>query len=113
METNKENFVHPELDIPVVAIGGNYVFSHEKRIPFLKRELLYYLGIATFDTTCCGAGGCAYAFVPGFVLNWKVDKNEKGRPITIIEPVREPSLREEIKSLIFQTEMVNQVNFHV
>ena len=110
---NEEEFAHPELNAPVIAIGGNYVFTHEKRIPFKEREILYYIGIATFDTTCCGAGGCAYAFVPGFILSWKNNRNEKGVPVSSIELVKDPSVQDEVRALILKNEMVNQINFHV
>lgn len=113
MEGKIVEFVHPELNVPVVAIGGNYVFTREERFSFNDRSILYYVGVATFDTTCCGAGGCAYAFVPGFIAQWKIGKSDDGQPISRIELVKDPKDQKEIQSLIAKKQIVNQVNFHV
>ncbi len=111
MASEIRDFIHPELNTEVVAIGGNYQLTHEKRIQFKGRELLYFTGFAVFDTTCCGTGGCAYALVPGFIIEWKISKNEEGLPVTRVEPVREEVVQKEIQSRILQSEMVQQVKF--
>ena len=89
MEGNEEKFIHPELNAQVIAIGGNYIFTQEKRILYRERDVLYYIGVATFDTTCCGAGGCAYAFVPGYIVQWKTGNTAEGQPISLIELIKE------------------------
>ena len=52
-----QDFTHPELGQEVTAIGGHYVFGKEIRWPFSNREILYFVGYAVLDSTCCGVGG--------------------------------------------------------
>ncbi len=54
MET--EPFLHPELNREITAIGGHYIWVKEGRLPFGDREVLYLVGYAVLDTTCCGVG---------------------------------------------------------
>jgi len=105
------DFVHPELDREITAIGGHYLFNKEIRVPFGSRELLYYVGYAVVNTSCCGAGGCAYALVPGFILDWKYKKNPDDLSVSRIDPVRDAADQKEIQRLIRDREVVQQVTF--
>jgi uncharacterized Fe-S cluster-containing radical SAM superfamily protein len=105
------DFVHPELGREVTAIGGHYVFGKEIRMAYRNREILYYVGYAVLDSTCCGVGGCAYVFVPGFVQNWKYKRNEHDADVSKIAPVRDHFVQKEIRSRIQKKEMVFQVTF--
>jgi len=105
------DFVHPETDREVQAIGGRYVLTREARLPFDDSEILYFSGYAVIDTSCCGTGGCTYAMVPGFILNWKYKTNEEGLPISRIEPIRNPDVEKRVRRLIAEREMVDQVIF--
>ena len=108
---SRQKFIHIELNVETVAIGGHYVFTKEVRLPFNGREVLYLAGYALFDTSCCGSGGCGYALVPGFIRNWKNKINTDGRPISGIEPVSDPAMQRQIKSLVKTIEAVPQVVF--
>ena len=111
MTSEIRNFIHPELKAEVVAIGGSYVLTHEKKMNFKGREILYYTGYAVFDTTCCGSGGCTYALVPGYIVEWKAGINEDGRPVTRVEPINDKEDAKEIQIRIMQAEKVQQVKF--
>lgn len=106
-----QDFIHMELNVEVVAIGGHYVFTKEVRLPFKDQEVLYLAGYARFDTSCCGSGGCGYALVPGFIRNWKHTINTDGRPISTIGPVNDPNIQKQITSLVKKIESVAQVLF--
>lgn len=106
-----QDFVHPNLGEEITAIGGHYVFVKEKRLPYRNRQLLYYLGYAVVDTSCCGVGGCAYALVPGFVASWKSKKSAGGCLISRVESIHEPDLQREIRNMIQKQEGVQQVEF--
>jgi hypothetical protein len=105
------HYVHQELNQEVTAIGGHYVLVKEVRLPILGREVLYLVGHAAFDTTCCGVGGCAYALVPGFVLNWKSQTNADGLPVSRVEAIRDRELQKQVQRLIEKREPVHQVRF--
>jgi hypothetical protein len=113
------NYVHQELNQQVTAIGGHYVLVKEARLPFLGREVLYLVGHAAFDTTCCGTGGCAtastrggaYALVPGFIVSWKSGTNEDGLAVSAVQPVHQPDVQEQIRRLLERQERIHQVIF--
>lgn len=69
------------------------------------------VGGAIVDTSCCGVGGCAYALVPGFVLDWKYRRNEGGLAVSRVEPIRDQAVEGRVRRLIGQAEMVQQVDF--
>jgi hypothetical protein len=105
------DYVHRELNQEVTAIGGHYILTNEVRLPFRGREVLYLTGWALFDTTCCGAGGCGYALVQGFIKGWKGRKSKDGFPVSQVEPVLDPSFQKQIRRFIEMKEMVQQVKF--
>jgi hypothetical protein len=111
--TESQDFMHPELGREVTAIGGHYVFGKEIRLPFNSREILYYVGYAVLDSTCCGVGGCAYVFVPGFIKQWKYRKGDNDCSVSLIEPIRNHAVQKEVRNLIQNKEMVFQVTFNL
>lgn len=111
MQTGVQDFSHPELNRRVTAIGGSYELIREVRLPLDGEDLLYLIGAAVFDTTCCGAGGSAYALVPGFVRQWKYRVDGNGRPVSQILPVAGDRPRERVKAVIFKKERLYQVDF--
>jgi hypothetical protein len=104
-------YVHHSLNQEVTAIGGHYILVKEARLPYRGREVLYLVGHAAFDTSCCGSGGCAYALVPGFVVRWQSSRTADDLAISEIEPVRDPGIRNDIRRLIEKQETVQQVMF--
>jgi len=106
-----QDFVHPNLGEEITAIGGHYVFNKEIRMPFNEREILYFVGYAVVNTSCCGVGGCAYAMVPGFVRDWKYKKSKAHLPVSKVAPVCDMGDQKEIRRLIQKREVVQQVTF--
>ena len=110
--TEHRDFVHPQLGREVTAIGGHYVFGKEIRMPYHNREILYFVGYAVLDSTCCGVGGVAYVLVAGFIKHWKINKNQNDCFISQIETIGDPVVQKEVRSLIQKREMVHQVTFN-
>ena len=111
MAMNRNEYVHEPLNQEITAIGGHYTLVSEVLLPFGGKEILYLIGHAAFDTTCCGTGGCSYALVHGYVKTWKKKKNEASLPVSEVEPIRDPSVQKQIRRLIEKKEMVQQVIF--
>jgi len=107
----EQDFPHDELDREIDAIAGHYVLTAEHRVPYGDRELLYLVGHAVVDTSCCGVGGCGYALVPGFLLGYKERTDDHGRPVSRVEPIRDQALQAEIQRFVLQREQVTQCNF--
>lgn len=104
-------YTHRPLGQEVRSISGSYAIEEEKSISFRGREVLLAKGWWAVDSSCCGTGGCGFALVPGYVLGWKSSRNEKGEPVTEIEPVQDPAEKEALRELIQSSEKVPQVNF--
>jgi len=104
-------YVHHPLDTEVNAIGGRYVFTDEFRVSFSGKELFYLVGHALFDSTCCGFGGCRYALVRGFIIDWKKKKSPEGLFVTTIERVTDQAEQREIQDTINSRVTVNQIKF--
>ena len=109
--TEHRDFAHPQLGQEVTAIGGHYVFGKEIRMPYHSREILYFVGYAVLDSTCCGVGGVAYVLVAGFIKQWKINRNQNDCFISQIETICDPVVQKEVRSLIQKREMVHQVTF--
>jgi hypothetical protein len=87
------------------------VIEAEDRLPFEGREVLVATGVMVIDRSCCGMGGCGFALVPGYVVGWKGAQNEKGDPVTEVEPVRGERERQALRGMILRSARVQQVNF--
>lgn len=103
--------VHYSLNKEVTAIGGHYVLAREGRFIFHGKQIFYYVGHATFDSSCSGLGGCAYAIVPGFVMNWKERMTKNGRAVSEMEPINDASVQGKIRDFLFKKEAVHEVRF--
>ena len=104
-------YTHSSLGQEVKAAAGHYLLEAEKRVAFQGREVLFATGCMAVDSSCCGTGGRAFAIVPGYVVGWKVRKNEKGELISEVEPIRDEQARQAVREIILKTETVQQVNF--
>ena len=107
----KREYEHPEPGREVEAISGRYTIIREGLLPFDGRDLLYLVGAAAFDSSCCGEGGCAYAIVPGFIVHKNLRATPRGNPISLVEPISDETLQKTIAAAIRQIENVAQVNF--
>ncbi len=106
-----EIYTHFALNEEYTSVTGFYVVTSEVRLLFHGREILYLTGYSVVDSSCCGVGGCGYALIQGFILNWKDRKNADGFDQTSYEPIRDLAIKEELSKLINQRETVTQVNF--
>jgi len=109
--TDLVEFKHLPLEEEFEAIGGRYRFLKEEVLEFGGRSVLYLVGAAIFDTTCCGVGGCGYVLVPGYLVKKHVREDDSGTPVSLVEPIKSDSLRKELREVLLSRESVNQVNF--
>ena len=106
-----KDFIHPVINEEVRTISGYYVLARENRFAFNGREVLYYIGCAIVDSSCCAPGGCAYALVPGYIRQWKYKLNPENLSVSQVEPIRDTGDQAEIRRLIIKKDAVQQVNF--
>lgn len=105
------DYTHAEIGLEIGSISGEYVVEKEMRLNLDGRDFIAVIGTATWDKSCCGAGGCRYALVPGFVVEYKETVNAGGLPVSVVEPIDDLKIRKKIKELIEQGDYVQQVNF--
>jgi len=104
-------YSHDSLNQEVRSIAGYYVLEKEERLVYRDKEVLYAVGHATLDNSCCGIGGCYYAIVPGYVVGWKTRQNAESGTISEVEPVKDSDVRSDLTQIIKKQEMVSQVEF--
>jgi len=96
-------FTHPELNQRVEFFGGGYTFVEERRLSYRGREVLYLMGVAEIETSCCGAGGGGFIKVPGYIHSWKKGQDETGQPISEVEGIEAPDQRKEIEGILSES----------
>jgi hypothetical protein len=106
-----KDFIHPKLDQEITAIAGHYVFTKEVRMAYRNREVLYFLGYAVLNSSCCGVGGAAYALVAGFVKDWKYRQTKDSVFVSRVEPIYGAAEQREIRKIIQKKETIQQVTF--
>ncbi|MEE9497185.1 MAG: hypothetical protein V3V39_11715 [Desulfobacterales bacterium] len=106
-----KDYIHPVLNEEIRTISGHYILRTENRLPFNDRQVLYFIGCAVVDSSCCGTGGCAYALVPGYIRQWKYKLNAGNLSVTKVELIRDKGDRQQLGQLIKEKEGVQQVNF--
>jgi hypothetical protein len=102
---------HLELNREFEFISGSYSLTEEGRLPYRGREVLYMVGVAILDRTCCGSGGCRFLNVPGYLLDWRYRTDGEGKPVSRVEPILDAAERSEIRRLLECDFPHSQVNF--
>jgi hypothetical protein len=103
-------FVHA-LNEEIRSISGYYMFIQEGTIDYDGKKILYLLGEGQADSACCGRGGCRYVLVPGSIVSWKSSEDKEGRPISQIDPLEDPVIKENVQRQIREIEGISQVQF--
>jgi len=100
-----------ELGREVRSISGGYEMEMEGKLEIHGKEVLYVVGNAVVDSSCCGGGGCRYALVPGYVRQFKTRQDEQGLWISEVEPIIDRATRQEITRVLKEKEVVQQIQF--
>lgn len=100
-----------ELNKEIRSISGGYQLEREETIDLDGRQVVYAVGNAMIDASCCGVWGCRYALVPGYVVRWKHATTPEGDPISEVQPIDDEQVRKRIIKLLEAKEAVTQVRF--
>lgn len=82
-------FTHPELGKEVRAPAGYYVPVEEHVMPYKGREVIYVIGHACVEASCCATGSWTYIQVPGYLVNKHVRGYGTAAPISEIEAIED------------------------
>ncbi len=106
------NYTHLELGKDVVTgIAGYYTPQREVRLKYDGREVLYIVGEAVIESSCCGVGSWTYAIVPGYIINWQNTKNEIGLPISEVAPISDKEVQDNIRRILETKEAALLIGF--
>ncbi len=100
-----------ELNREIRSIAGAYELDSEGRLQIKGEEVLYTVGNALIDSSCCGSWGCRFAIVPGYIRNLNIRKNRQGYWVSEVEPVVDLEAQSKIKQFLEKQENVSQVEF--
>lgn len=98
METRE--YIHIEPGQENRAIAGYYEVEEEFIISLAQERILCILGYVCWDNTCCGAGGCRYVNVPGYILDYKDHTDPEGRPVSRVRRVTNNEEQKTIRDIL-------------
>jgi hypothetical protein len=104
-------YTHLELDRDVDTPSGYYTPQKEVRLKYDGREVLYTVSQAVVESSCCGASDFVSAQVPGFIVSWRGETNLNGRPVSVVEPITDTVVQDDIRTIIRENEHLNRVEF--
>ncbi len=93
-------YIHPELNQRVEFFGGGYSFTEEGKLDYRGKEVLYSVGIANIESSCCGPRGCAFIKVPGYLLFWKKRRDDQGQVLSEVERIVDEESKREIRRIL-------------
>ena len=109
--TENLKYTHTKLEEDVICPAGYYTPLKEARLKYNNREILYMVGHAVLESSCCGSARGTYVTVPGYIVNWQSMTNEAGLPVSEVEPISDEATRENIRRIIKEAESISQINF--
>ena len=109
--TNKLEYTHLRINEDVTTIAGYYTPLKEARIKYDDKDVLYVVGQAMIESSCCGIGGWGYVLVPGYIVNWQNRTDEAGLPVSEVEPISDRGARDAISRVIKEAESIPQIEF--
>ena len=104
-------YTHQELRTDYTGLAGYYCPYKEVKLDYQGRQVLYIVGHAAIESSCCGISNWDYVLVPGYILNWQKSANEHGLPVSLVEPIHDPAIRAELSQMITCEENTNRINF--
>jgi len=95
-------FSHPELGQEVQALAGYYIPVEEHVLPYNEREVLYILGYACVEASCCGTASWNYIQVPGFLIRKHVRGGGMTSPVSEVEIIQDKEARNSIRQSLLK-----------
>ncbi|MBM4444832.1 MAG: hypothetical protein FJ020_05975 [Chloroflexi bacterium] len=86
-------FTHPQLGEEVRTLAGYYVPREEHLLPLDGREVLYIVGDACIEASCCGMASWSYVQVPGFFMGRRVQGGGAVPAVSEVETIESKETR--------------------
>jgi hypothetical protein len=92
-------------------VNGAYELGEVKQINIDGHDILYRVGSATLDNSCCGNFGCGYGLVIGESMGAKPHDN--ATPVSLVREITaDEAIAETTKNLLMEREALGVVNFY-
>ena len=104
-------YTHLGLNEEQKSIAGYYTPLKELRLKYSSREVLYVVGQAVIEASCCGAGSYQYVLVPGYIVDWQNEQNKEGLPVSEVETISDKASRNNIRRIIEEAEHISHIEF--
>jgi len=90
-------YTHPELGQEVRTFSGYYTPLEEQVLSYDDREVIYILGHACVEASCCGSTQWNYVQVVGFLVRKHIYGSEGTSPVSEIEIIQDEKDRDTIR----------------
>jgi hypothetical protein len=106
-----QSYIHKETGKEIKTISGYLTYLEEKRLSYRGRDVLCLVGVGIVDNSCCGAGGCGFIDVAGYVLSWQSSTDEAGHLLSKVDPIMSDKEKRDIASVLGKLYPHVQINF--
>jgi hypothetical protein len=100
----RSSYSHSDIGTEVQAPWGYYQALEEGHLAYSGRQVLYTLGSACIEASCCGKGSWSYARVEGYLVEGGSTRDPgdpDARPVEI-DTVEDSGERAEIAKLVVE-----------
>lgn len=94
-------------------VNGCYRLHCIKQLRVQEREILYCLGDAELDNSCCGLIGVSYALVIGEIVTHGVRTTPDGNTVSLLRQIQDPQFERTIRAALLERENISDVNFYI
>ena len=92
-------------------VNGAYELGEVQRMRIDGHEIIYRLGSALLDNSCCGSYGCGYALVIGEAIS---SKQEGDMTVSTVRQISaDDAIAENLRETLMKQEALGMVNFYV
>lgn len=94
-------------------VNGSYALGEVRHVVIDGHDILYRVGSASLDNSCCGNYGLSYALVIGERVEGRMAADGAQASSLVREISADEALADAIRSALLEREAVDSVNFYL
>ncbi len=95
-----KEFIHIKHGEEGVGLPWPYTIVSEERIRYKDKEILYIIAESLAGSVCVGIGTVRFIYISGYIIAWHIKLDNKGRPVSVVEPLKNTDDQIRIKKII-------------
>ena len=95
----------------VEFVNGSYTLTAIKTLELDGKIILYCLGEATLDNSCCGLTNSSYGLVIGELISTREGAGDL--PVSTVSRIVDANTEDRVRALIQNAEQLETVNFYL